>query len=106
MALSKYQQKQKKMRRQLREDEKLRREAAGLSINVLSVVPVYVLYELCGWKRIRLSRFIRRYSKIIADIASGKVSPEALAEQLMYETGIKYADGEWYDLKAKESVRK
>ena len=94
------------MKQRLREDESFRREAAQLSINVLSVVPVYIQMEMYGHKRIRLSRFINRYAKIIDDIAKGKVSPETLAEEIYSQTGIKYDDGSWYDTKEKRSVRR
>lgn len=105
MALTRYQQRQKELRRKLREDEKFFRDSAQLSINVLSVVPVYIMLEQYGWKRIRLSRFIRRYATIIADIASKKVSPQSLADEIYQQTGIKYDDGNWWDTKAKKSVR-
>lgn len=103
--MNKHQQRQKEMRRRLREDEKFRRDSAQLGIDVLSVVPVYIMLEQYGWKRIRLSRFIRRYAKIIADIASKKVTPDTLAEEIYSQTGIKYENGNWWDTKAKKSVR-
>ena len=53
MAMTKYQRRQKELRRKLREDEKFFRDSAQLSINVLSVVPVYIMLEQYGWKRIR-----------------------------------------------------
>ena len=106
VALARYQQRQKELRRKLREDEKFFRDSAQLSINVLSVVPVYIMLEQYGWKRIRLSRFIRRYATIIADIASKKVTPDSLADEIYQQTGIKYDDGNWWDTKTKESVRK
>lgn len=90
----------------MREDEKFRRDSAQLSIDVLSVVPVYIMLEMYNHKRKRLSRFIRRYAKIIADIAEKKVKVETLAEEIYSQTGIKYDNGNWWDTKAKESVRK
>lgn len=103
--MNKYQQKQKELRRKLREDEAFRRKSAQISIDVLSVVPVYIMLEQYGWKRKRLTRFIHRYSKVIADIASKKITVEALGEQILSETGLKYDDGSWWDTKAKQSVR-
>lgn len=105
MSLPKHQQRQKELRRRLREDEKFRRESAQISIDVLSIVPVYILLEMLGWKKKRLSRFILRYSKIIDDLAHKRISTERLAEQIESETGIRYDDGSWYDTKAKKSVR-
>lgn len=106
MKMNKYQKKQKEIRRRLREDEKFRRDSAQECITILSVIPVYVMLEQYGWKRVRLSRFVRRYSKIVADIAAKKISPEALAEEIYSQTGIKYDDGSWWDTRAKDSVRK
>lgn len=94
------------MRRKLREDEAFKREAAQLSIDVLSVVPAYIMLEQYGWKRIRLSRFINRYAKIIDDISKKKVSTDTLAEEIYQQTGIKYDEGTWIDTRHNESVRK
>lgn len=104
--MNKHQLRLKEMRKRLREDEKFRRDSAQLSIDVLSVVPVYIMLEQYGWKRIRLSRFINRYAKIIDDIAKKKISPETLAEEIYSQTKIKYDDGSWYDTREKRSVRK
>jgi hypothetical protein len=93
--MTKHQQKQKELRRRLREDEKFRKESAQLSINVLSVVPVYILLEQYGWKRKRLSRFILRYQKIIDDIANKRLTTQALADELKQLTKIEYDDGIW-----------
>ena len=103
--MTKHQQRQKELRRRLREDEKFRRESAQISIDVLSVIPVYIMLEQYGWKRKRLTRFIKRYSKIIDDLAKKRISIEALGEQILSETGLRYDDGSWYDTKAKHSVR-
>lgn len=93
--MTKHQQKQKELRRRLREDDKFRRESAQLSINVLSVVPVYILLEQYGWRRKRLSRFIMRYQKIIDDIANKRLTTQALADELKQITKIEYDDGIW-----------
>lgn len=93
--MTKHQQKQKELRRRLREDEKFRRDSAQLSINVLSVVPIYILLEQYGWKRKRLSRFIMRYQKIIDDIANKRLTTQALADELKQLTNIEYDDGIW-----------
>lgn len=103
--MTKHQQRQKELRRRLREDEKFRRESAQISIDVLSVVPVFILLEQYGHKRKRLTRFIKRYSKIIDDLAKKNITIEALGEQILLETDLQYDDGSWYDTKAKHSVR-
>lgn len=105
IAMTKHQQRQKELRRRLREDEKFKRDSAQISIDVLSVVPVYILLEMLGWKRKRLTRFILRYSKIIDDLAHKRISTERLAEQIEIETGLQYNDGSWLDMKGKYSVR-
>lgn len=105
MALNRWQKKQKEMRRRLREDENFRMESAQLSINVLSVLPVYILREMNGWGRIRLGRFIVRYAELIDALRNGKVTTDALAEEIYMRTDIKYDDGTWIDMKQKKSVR-
>lgn len=105
--MTKHQQRQKELRRRLREDEKFRMESAQISIDVLSVVPVYVLLEMYGWKNKRLTRFILRYSKIIDDIAKHRISVAALAEEISNNAKLKYDDGSWYDVrKSKKSIRR
>ena len=103
--MTNHQKRQKELRRRLREDEKFKRDSAQISIDVLSVVPVYILLEMLGWKRKRLTRFVLRYSKIIDDLAKKRISTERLAEQIEMETGLRYDDGSWWDMKAKHSVR-
>lgn len=102
--MNKHQQRLKEMKKKIREDEKFRKEAAQLSINVLSVVPAYVMLEF-GWGNKRLARFIRRYAKVVDDIAKKKVTPETLAEEIYSRAKIKYDEGNWYDAKTRKSVR-
>ena len=102
MALTKRDQKLKAQRKRIREDEKLTRDAAILCMNVLGVVPVYVLMEQYGWKRIRLSRFLKRFVKIMDDVNDKKISTEALQEEIFRQTGLKHNEGQWFDTKARE----
>ena len=59
--MNKYQQRLKKERARFRNDEKLKYKAGQLILNVLGVVPVYILCVEFGWGRIRLTRFLERY---------------------------------------------
>ena len=102
MALTKREQKLKQQRKRMREDKKITRDAAIICMNVLGVVPVYVLMEQYGWKRIRLSRFLKRYVKIMDDVNDRKISPEALADEIFHQTGIKHDNGHWTDTRARD----
>jgi hypothetical protein len=53
-----------------------------------------------------LSRFVNRYTKIIADLASKKVTVEMLSDEILHSAKLKYDDGAWYDMVSKEGVRK
>lgn len=104
MALTKHEKRLKAQRKRLREDDKLRMAAAKISASALGVVPVYVLLELYGWKRIRLTRFIKRYIKVMQDIYDKKISTDALNEEILHQTGLRYdkQQGMWFDTRAKE----
>ena len=102
MALTKREQKLKAQRKRIREDEKLTRDAAILCMNVLGVVPVYVQMQQYGWKRIRLSGFLKRYVKIMDDVNDKKISTEALQEEIFRQTGLKHNEGQWFDTKVRE----
>lgn len=53
-----HQKRLKKARHDERLKERLTMDAAQVCMDVLGVVPVYVLLEQYGWKRKRLTRFI------------------------------------------------
>lgn len=89
----------KEQRKRVRDDEKLQYDAAKVCMDVLSVVPVYVLLEQYGWKNKRLARFISRYAKVMNDVNKKKVSPKALADEILSQAKIKYDDGDWYDVR-------
>ena len=104
MTLTKHGKRLKAQRKRLREDDKLRMDAAKMSAKALGVVPVYVLYELYGKKRIGLSRFIKRYIKVMQDIYDKKVTTDALNEEIFRQTGLRYdkEQGMWFDTKVRE----
>ena len=89
-------------RKRVREDEKLKMDAAKVCMDVLSVVPVYVLLEKYGWKNKRLSEFISRYAKVMLDVNKGKITTRALAEEILSQANIKYDDGDWYDVRKED----
>ena len=91
----------KEQRKRVRDDEKLKLDAAKVCMDVLSVVPVYVLLEQYGWKNKRLKEFIVRYQKVMLDVNKGKVSTKALAEEILSQANIRYDDGDWYDVSKK-----
>lgn len=101
MALTKREQKLKQQRKRMREDEKITQDAAIICMNVLGVVPVYVMMEQYGWKRIRLSRFLKRYVKIMDDVNDRKISTKALEEEIFRQTGLRHEDGHWTDTRVK-----
>jgi len=81
----------------------LESDVAKISASALGVVPVYILYELYGWKRIRLTRFIKRYIKVMQDIYEKKITTDALNEEILRQTGLRYDKqrGMWFDTKAR-----
>ena len=99
--MTKKQLKDKAERKRLRDDDKLKAYAAKTVLDVISVIPVYVMLETYGWKNKRLAQFIREYSKLITAVSKNNVSIDALSEQIFAETGIKYSDGEWFDTRRK-----
>ena len=101
MALTKREQKLKQQRKRMREDEKITRDAAIICMNVLGVVPVYVMMEQYGWKRIRLSRFLKRYVKIMDDVNDRKISTKTLEEEIYRQTGLRHENGHWTDTRVK-----
>lgn len=95
--MTKKQLKDKAERKRLRDDDKLKAYAAKTVLDIISVIPVYVMLETYGWKNKRLARFIQEYSKLITAVSKRDVSTDALAEQIYVETGIRYDNGEWID---------
>lgn len=93
-----HQRRLKQQRRELRKNQNITLDAAKVCMDVLGVVPVYVLLEQYGWKTKRLSRFIQRYSKVMLAVNSSKISVNALADEILQETNIKYDDGDWFDM--------
>ena len=92
-----HQKRLKKARHDERLKDRLTMDAAQVCMDVLGVVPVYVLLELYGWKRIRLSRFIQRYAKVMQDVTTKKVSIKALEDEIYQQTKIRHDNGDWYD---------
>lgn len=102
--MNKYQQKLKKDRQRIRHDEKLQYKAGQLCMNVLGVVPAYVMCVEFGWGNKRLSRFIERYSKVIKAVNTKQISIQRLEEEILNRTRLKHDEGSWYDVT--EEIRK
>ena len=102
--MNKYQQKLKKERARIRNDERLQHKAGRLILNVLGVVPVYVLCVEFGWGNIRLTRFLEGYMKVLNAVNTKQISIQRLEEEILNRANIKHDDGSWYDMS--EEVKK
>ena len=96
--MNKYQQKLKKDRARIRHDEHLLYKAGQLVLNVLGVVPVYILCVEFGWGRIRLTRFLERYMKVLNAVNTKQISNHRLEEEIENRTHLRHDDGSWYDM--------
>ena len=106
MKMNKYQQKLKKDRAEIRHNEKLQYKAGQLILNVLGVVPVYILCVEFGWGRIRLTRFLERYMKVLNAVNTKQISIQRLEEEIENRTHLKHDDGSWYDMTDEVKKRK
>lgn len=96
--MNKYQQKLKRDRARIRDDERLQQKAGQLCMNVLGVVPAYVLCVEFGWGNKRLTRFIQKYSKVLNAVNTKQISIPRLEEEIMNRAKLKHDDGNWYDM--------
>lgn len=96
--MNKYQQKLKKDRARIRDDERLQQKAGQLCMNVLGVVPAYVLCVEFGWGNKRLTRFIQKYSKVLNAVNTKQISIPRLEEEVFNRTKLKHDDGNWFDM--------
>lgn len=96
--MNKYQQRLKKDRQRIRHDEKLQYQAGQLCMNVLGVVPAYVMCVEFGWGHKRLTRFIEKYSKVLNAVNTKQISIPRLEEEIFNRTKLKHDDGNWYDM--------
>lgn len=97
--MNKYQQKLKKDRQRIRHDEKLQYKAGQICMNVLGVVPAYVMCIEFGWGHKRLSRFIEKYRKILNAVNTKQISIQRLEEEILNRSKLRHDDGSWYDMK-------
>lgn len=102
--MNKYQQKLKKDRQRIRHDEKLQYKAGQLCMNVLGVVPAYVMCVEFGWGNKRLTRYIEKYDKVVKAVNSKQISIQRLEEEILNRSRLKHDDGIWYDMT--EEIRK
>ena len=102
--MNKYQQRLKKDRARIRHDEKLQYKASELVINIMGVVPAYVLCVEFGWGNKRLARFIQQYSKVLNAVNTKQISIPRLEEEIMNRAKLKHDNGNWYDMS--EEIKK
>lgn len=104
--MNKYQQKLKRDRARIRNDERLQYKAGQLILNVLGVVPVYILCVEFGWGNIRLTRFLERYMKVLNAVNTKQISIQRLEEEIENRTHLRHDDGSWYDMTDEVKKRK
>jgi hypothetical protein len=87
--MNKRDKKRKEHRYLERQADKLKKEGAEQAIDMLYVLPLYVLREQFGFGNVRLVRFIDRFNSIAKQIHENKVPLRTLVEHIEYETGIR-----------------
>lgn len=96
--MNKYQQRLKKDRARIRHDEKLQYKAGQLCMNVLGVVPAYVMCVEFGWGNKRLTRFIEKYEKVLRAVNTKQISIQRLEEEILNRSRLQHDDGSWHDM--------
>ena len=81
-----------------RQKQKMTQEGASLAVDILGVIPVYVLHTMFGFGHDRLVRYIEEWHRIMNAVTTEKVKLTTLADDVS-DTGVKYdpKDGTWYD---------
>lgn len=80
-----------------RQQKKMTEDGAKLAIDVLGVIPVYVLHEAFGFGHDRLTKYILEYQRIMTAVIKDQVKLDTLAEIVNADTGLRHDDGAWYD---------
>lgn len=96
--------KRKKKNRNVKMEQKNILNGAELAVDVLQVIPVYVLMNLFGFGNKRLERFFVEFLRIYNKVMSGKVSCVTLAREIEMKSGIKIdlATGEVFNTRKDE----
>jgi len=90
--MNKRDKKRKEHRYLERQADKLKLQGAEQAIDMLYVIPLYVLREQFGFGNVILMRFIERFNQITEQLGHKKVPLRTLVDHIEYETGIKLQD--------------
>lgn len=87
--MDKIRRKLKKKNRAVKIEKKNVLSGAELALDVLQVIPVYVLMNVFGFGNTRLERFLKEFFRIYQKVMTGKVSCNTLASEIEMKTGIR-----------------
>ena len=96
--------KRKKNRRREKLEKKQVMDGAEIAVDVLQVIPVYVLMNLFGFGNVRLERFLMEFFRIYQKVMTGKVSCNTLASEIEMKSGIRFdlATGDVFNIRKGE----
>lgn len=102
--MTKHQIKLKKNRREVRNIQAVKNEGYKAAVDVLMVLPMYVLRKKFGFGEKRLAEYMREFNRIIDETIQRKIDTTVLAEELIQGTKIEYDSKkrEWYFPNVKE----
>lgn len=98
-----YERKLKMQRRLEREADKLKKEGTDAAINILQVLPVYVLATRYGFGNLRLERFILELYRLTEKVKNDERILSIMLNELECDKGIKIdisngdVDNVWHD---------
>lgn len=93
--------KAKAERRRKRLDEKQLQKSAETALEILNVLPVYVLRTKFGFGNERCERYIREFHRVYRAMIQKEVKFETLRDSVEAETGLQFnvEEMEWRNLK-------
>ena len=90
--MNRHQKRLKQSRRQERIDRVSKFETASLALNLMVVLPCYVLREQFGFGNKRMEKYLTEFHKIYQAVADGKVKLSTLADSIEHDTGISFIE--------------
>ncbi len=90
--MNRHQRRLKQNRRQERIDRADKFEAANLAVNLMLVIPCYVLREQFGFGNKRMEKYITEFHRLYQAVVKDKVKISTLADSVEHDTGIRIAD--------------
>lgn len=66
--------------------------AVNLAVNLMLVIPCYVLREQFGFGNKRMEKYITEFHRLYQAVVKDKVKISTLADSVEHDTGIKIAD--------------